>query len=89
MLHLAQAALPEPPELLVQPLLPVACSDKAAAVVVEAQQALVALVVQAVVALVVAVAVLAAAHTQQVLAGLVALAGHWYWSFDHAALCSC
>ena len=70
-------------------LLPVACSDKAAAVVVEAQQALVVRAVQVVVALVAVVARVAAAHTQQVLVVLAVLVGPWYWSFDHAALCSC
>lgn len=31
----------------------------------------------------------AVAHTLQVLAGLVAMVGHWYWSFDHAAIRCC
>ena len=66
-----------------------ACSDRAAAVVAEAQAGLVVLEAQEVEALAAAVAVLAAAHTQQVMAGLAVMAGHWFWSFDHAAICSC
>ena len=73
--------------LLVLPLLLVDCSGRAEALVVVALVALVAQVVQVVAALVAVVAVVVAAHPQQVLAGLVALAGHWFWSFDHAAIC--
>ncbi len=66
------------------------CSVKAAAVVVEAQQVVRAvLAVLEVVALAVVVARVAAAHTQQVLVVLVGVVGLWYWSFDHAAICRC
>ena len=87
--HLAVAASPVLLVLLVLPLLPVACSAKAVAEVAEELVVLVARAVLEAVALVAVVARVAAAHTQQVLAGLVALAGHWYWSFDHAAICRC
>jgi heme/copper-type cytochrome/quinol oxidase subunit 1 len=75
--------------LQAQHLLLAACSAKAAEAVAVATLALVVLAVLEAVALAAAVAVLAAAHTQQVLAGLVVLAGLWFWSFDHAAICSC
>lgn len=73
--------------LLVQRLLLAACSGRAEAEGVVAQAGREAQVVQVVVALVAAVARVAAAHTQQVLVASVAMAGHWYWSFDHAAIC--
>jgi hypothetical protein len=87
--HLERAVLPEHLARLALLLLRVVCSDRAAVAVVVAPVALAVLAVQEVEALAAAVAVLAAAHTQQVLAGLVVLAGLWYWSFDHAAICSC
>ena len=87
--HLAQAVPQEAPEPLVLPPLPVACSAKAVAVVAEVLREQEVRVVQAVVALVVEVAELAAAHTPQEQAVLVVMAGHWYWSFDHAAICRC
>ena len=65
------------------------CSDRAAAVVAEARLVLVVLVVQVVAAQVAVAARVAAAHTQQVLVVSGAMAGHWFWSFDHAAICSC
>jgi len=64
-----------------------ACSVKAVAVVGEALLAQEVQVVRAVAAQVAVAARVAAAHTQQVLADLAALAGLWYWSFDHAAIC--
>lgn len=87
--RLAQAVLPETLVLLAPLLLPVACSVKAEVAVAEVLAALVVLEVQAAVALVAVVARVAAAHTQQALAVSAVLAGHWYWSFDHAAICSC
>jgi len=82
----AQQGQPEPPVLL---LLRVVCSDRAAAVVAEAKSGLVVLEAQEVEDLAAAVAVLAAAHTQQVLAGLAAMAGHWYWSSDDGQIRYC
>lgn len=86
---LERAVLPEHLALLALLLLRVVCSDRAAAVVAEAQAGLVAQVVLEVEALAEAAVQAVAARTQQVLAGLVAMAGLWYWSFDHAAICSC
>jgi hypothetical protein len=63
------------------------CSVKAAVAVVEPRVARVVLAVRAVAAQVAVAARVAAAHTQQALAGLVAMAGHWYWSSEHEALC--
>ena len=85
--HLAQAVLPEARVLLVPLLLLADCSGRVAGAVVVARVALVVQVVQAVVDQVAVVALVAAAHTQQALAGLAVLAGHWYWSSDHAAIC--
>ena len=87
--HLALAASQETPELLVLPLLPVACSAKAVAEVAAERVVQVVQVVPVAVALVVEVARVAAAHTPQEQAVLVVMAGHWYWSFDHAAICRC
>jgi hypothetical protein len=84
---LVVAVLPEHLARLALLLLRVVCSDRAAAVVGEALLAQEVQGVQVVAAQVAVVARVAAAHTQQVLAGLVALAGLWYWSFDHAAIC--
>ena len=84
-----QAVLPEALVLLVLLLLLADCSVKAAVAVVEARVALVVQVVLEAVALVAVAVLVAAPHTQQVLAGLVAMDGHWYWSFDHAAICCC
>lgn len=81
--------LPEHLARLALLLLRVVCSDRAVVAVVVAPVVLAVLAVQEVEDLAAAVAVLAAAHTQQVLAGLVVLAGLWFWSFDHAAICSC
>ena len=75
--------------LLAPPLLPVACSDKAVAEVAAELVVLVVRAVQVVVALVVVVVRVAAAHTPQVPVVLVAMAGPWCWSFDHAAICRC
>jgi hypothetical protein len=85
--HLAWVVLPETLARLEQRLPRVDCSGRAAVVVVEARVARVVLAVRAVVAQVAVVARVAAAHTQQVLAGWAAMVGHWYWSFDHAAIC--
>ena len=75
--------------LLAPPLLPVACSAKAVAEVAAELVVLVARAVLEAVALVAVVARVAAAHTPQEQAVLVVMAGHWYWSFDHAAICRC
>ena len=69
------------------PLLLVDCSGRAEALVVVALVAPVVQAVRAVAAQAAVAARVAAAHTQQVLVGLAAMAGHWYWSFDHAAIC--
>ena len=82
-----RVALPEPLALLVLPLLLVDCSVKAVVVVVVALVAPVVQVVQVVAAQAAVAARVAAAHTQQVLVVSVVLAGHWFWSFDHEALC--
>ncbi len=82
-------ALPAPPARQVLRPLQEACSAKVVAAVGEALLVLVARAVLEAVALAVVVARVAAAHTQQVLAELVAMVGHWYWSFDHAAICRC
>jgi len=87
--HLGQAVLPESLVLLAPLLLLADCSGKVVGAVVEALLVQAVQAVQVVVVQVAAVAVLAAAHTQQVLAGLVGVVGLWYWSFDHAAICSC
>ena len=79
--------LPETLVLLAPLLLPADCSVKAAGVAVVALLARVVLAVLEVAAQVAVAARVAAAHTQQVLAVLVVLAGHWYWSSDHAAIC--
>ena len=86
---LAVAASPVLLVLLALLLLLADCLAKAVAEVAAELVVLVARAVLEAVALVAVVARVAAAHTQQVLAGLVALAGHWYWSFDHAAICRC
>lgn len=70
-----------------QHLLLAACSVRVAVVVAVARVVLVVRVVRAVAAQVAVVARVAAAHTQQVLAGLVEVDGHWYWSSEHEAIC--
>jgi len=85
----AQVVPQEPPELLVPLRLPAGCLGREEVAAVAAPVVLAVLAVLAVVDLAVAVAVLAAAHTQQVMAGLVGVVGLWFWSFDHAAICSC
>ena len=87
--HLAVAASPVLLVLLALPLLPVVCSAKAVAEVAAELVVLVARAVLEAVALVAVVARVAAAHTPQEQAVLVVMAGHWYWSFDHAAICRC
>ncbi len=84
-----RVALPEPLARLVPLRLLADCSVKAAGAVVVALVAPVVRAVRAVAAQAAVVARVAAAHTQQVLAALVEMAGHWYWSFDHAAICCC
>ena len=75
--------------LMVLPLLLVDCSGRAEALVAVAQVVMVVQVVQVVVVQVAVVARVAAAHTRPAMVALAAMAGHWYWSFDHAAICSC
>jgi hypothetical protein len=67
----------------VLPLLLADCSAKAVALVVEVRVAPVVRAVLEVAAQAAVAARVAAAHTRPVLAGLAAMAGHWYWSFDH------
>ena len=69
------------------PLLLVDCSGRAEALVVVALMATVVLVARAVVAQVAVAAERAAVHTQQALAALVGMVGHWCWSSEHEAIC--
>lgn len=69
------------------PLLLVDCSGRAEALVVVALMATVVQVVQVVVVQVAVVARVAAAHTRPAMVALAVMAGHWFWSFDHAAIC--
>ena len=87
--HLAQAVLPETLVLLVLLLLLADCSAKAAVVVVEVRLVLAAVAAQVVVAQVAVGVRVVAAHMQQVLVAWVAMAGHWYWSFEHETVCRC
>jgi hypothetical protein len=82
-------ALPEPLARLAPLLLPADCSVKVVAVVAAGLLVQVVQAVQVDAAQGAVVARVAAAHTQQVLVALAAVAGHWFWSFDHAAICSC
>ena len=70
-------------------LLLVACSAKVEAAVAEALPGLAVQAAQGAVALEVVEAQAAVALTQQALGVSAALAGPWFWSFDHAAICSC
>lgn len=88
-LLLVVVVLPEPLVLLALLLLLADCSVEAVAVAAEVLVVLVAQVVLEVVDLVAVGVRVVAAHTQQVLVVLAVMAGHWYWSFDHAAICSC
>ena len=81
-----RVALPDPLVPLVPLLLLADCSVKAVGAVVVAPLVLVVLAAQVVAALVVGVARVVAAHTQPAMVALVEMAGHWYWSFDHAAI---
>ena len=72
---------------MVLPLLLVDCSGRAEALVVVALMATVVQVVLEARALVAVVARVAAAHTRPAMVALAVMAGHWFWSFDHAALC--
>jgi len=85
----AQAARPALLALRALPLLLVDCSGKAVEVVVVVTLALEVLEVPEAVVLAAGVAVLAVAHTPLALVVLAAMAGHWYWSFDYAAICRC
>ena len=81
-----------PPVLLAQRVphpLPAGCLGKVAAAVAAELGARAVLAVLEVVALVAAVAVLHAVRTLLALVVSVVLAGHWYWSFDYAAICRC
>ena len=82
-------ALPEPLARLVLPLLLADCSDKVAVAVLAVLLALVARAVLEAVAQAAVVARVAAAHTRPAMVALAVMAGHWFWSFDHAAICSC
>ena len=85
--HLAQVALPEPLARLAPLLLLADCSVKAVAVVVEARMTRVVLAAQVVAAQAAVAARVAAAHTRPALVVSAAMDGHWFWSFDHAAIC--
>ena len=75
--------------LLVLLLLLADCSVGAAGAVVVVPAVLVALVVLVVAAQAAVVARVAAAHTRPAMVVSVVMDGHWFWSFDHAAICSC
>jgi len=60
-----------------------------AAVVVVTHLAQAAQAARAGVALAAVAVVQHAVHTPQVLVVSVVMAGHWYWSFDYAAICRC
>ena len=81
--------MPGKQALMVLPLLLVDCSGRAEALVEGDIMATVAMVVQVVVVQAVVEAGVVAAHTRPAMVALAAMAGHWYWSFDHAAICSC
>jgi len=88
--HLAvQAAHPALLALPVLLLLLEACSAKVAVAAVVVLLALAVLAVLAVAALAAVAVVLRAVHTPLALVVSVVLAGHWYWSFDYAAICRC
>ena len=70
-------------------LLQVGCLGKAGVVAAVVPLARAVLVVLEVAALAAAAVVLAVALTQQALVVSVVMAGHWYWSFDHAAIRCC
>ena len=84
-----QAACPELRVLQALRLLLAGCLGKAAAVVVQTQVARAVLAVLAVVALAAVAVAQHAVHTPLALVVLAAMAGHWYWSFDYAAICRC
>jgi len=84
-----QAAHPALLALRALRLLPVGYSVKVEVVAVVVPLALAVLAVLEVAALVAVAVVLAVALTQQALVVSVVQAGHWYWSFDYAAICRC
>ena len=85
----AVAACPALLEMQALRLLRVGCLGKAEAVVGLALLALAVRAALEAVALEVVAVVLAVALTQQALVVLAAMAGHWYWSIDYAAICRC
>lgn len=88
--HLAAVAgRPALLELQALRLLPVGCLGKVVAVAAVAPLVLAVRAVLAVVALAVAAVAQHAVHTPLALAVSVAMAGHWFWSFDYAAICRC
>ena len=64
-------------------------SVRGEAVVVEEQAAPAVRAVLEVAALAAAVVAQHAVHTRPALVVLAVMAGHWYWSFDYAAICRC
>ena len=70
-------------------LLRAGCLDKAGVVAVVVLLALGVLAAQEVAALAVVAVAQHAVHTPPALVVSVVQAGHWYWSFDHAAICRC
>lgn len=79
----------------VMPVVPVlhlllaGCLGKVVVVVVVVVLALEVQAVLEAVALVAAVVAQHAVHTPLVLVVSAVMAGHWYWSIDHAAICRC
>ena len=89
MLLLALVVLQGRQELPVLLLLLEDCSAKVEAVAVEEQAAPEVQAVLEVAVLAVVAVAQHAVHTPLALVVWVALAGHWYWSFDYAAICRC
>lgn len=84
-----QAVFPALLELQALRLLPVGYSVKAVVVAVVVLLALAVRAVLEAVDLVVVAVVLHAVRTLLALVVSVVLAGHWFWSFDYAAICRC
>ena len=85
----AVAACPALLELPVPHLLLAGCLGKAAVVAAVALLARAVLAVLEVAALAVVAVAQHAVHTRPAPVVSAAMAGHWYWSFDHAAICRC
>ena len=70
-------------------LLPEGCLGKAAAVAEVVMLTLAVLAAQEAEVVAAVAVVQHAVHTRPAMVVSVVLAGHWYWSFDHAAICRC